>query len=143
LDNYILKAENVFLLLDIREFSIQCPRCDMPLHLDGPLEKAHCNSCQSDIDVPRSYWIETLANSCRKMQETDPGMGTSSMLIGTFHGDLTLARFDPYCDNCRTSFEDPWVLPHGTIYTCKKCGAVYPVQSPPGCAVRLKRLMII
>ena len=114
------------------EFSLQCPRCDNPLPLDGPLEKAHCNSCQSDISIPKSYWIETLANSCRKMQEIEKGMGSASMLIGTFHGNLTLARFDPYCDNCKTFFEDPWKLDHGTIYTCAECGMTYPVQQPPG-----------
>jgi DNA-directed RNA polymerase subunit RPC12/RpoP len=113
------------------EFSLQCPRCDRPLPLDGPLEKAHCSSCQSDIDIPKSYWIETLANSCRKMQKTDRGMGTASMLMGTFQGNLTLARFDPYCDNCKTFFEDSWSLKHGTRYICLKCGMGYPVQKPP------------
>ena len=114
------------------EFSIQCPRCDRPLPFDGPLERAHCNHCQSDIDIPRSYWIENLANSCRKMQKTEMGMGTGSLLIGTFHGNLTLARFDPYCDSCKTTFDDPWKLDHNTSYICTKCGKVYPVQKPPG-----------
>ncbi|MEN8207822.1 MAG: hypothetical protein ABFR50_01075 [Candidatus Fermentibacteria bacterium] len=113
------------------EFSIQCPRCDNPLPLDGPLEKAHCIRCQSDIDIPQSYWIENLANSCRKMQKTETGMATGSILIGTFHGNLTLARFDPYCDSCKTAFDDPWNLVHGTSYICTKCGMVYPVQLPP------------
>lgn len=114
------------------EFSIQCPRCDSPLPFDGPLESAHCNHCQSDIDIPQSYWIENLANSCRKMQNTETGTGTASMLIGTFHGNLTLARFNPYCDNCKTFFEDPWNLVHGNRYICTECGIGYPVQQPPG-----------
>lgn len=114
------------------EFSIQCPGCDRPLPFDGPLERAHCNHCQSDIDIPRSYWIENLASSCRKMQKTEKGMGTGSILIGIFHGNLTLARFDPYCDNCKSSFDDPWKLVHGTSYICTECGMTYPVQQPPG-----------
>ena len=113
------------------EFSIQCPRCDRPLPLDGPVERAHCKSCQSDIDKPRDYWTETLASSCRKMQKVKIGEGTGSILIGTFQGNLTLARFDPYCDSRKTSFDDPWQLAPGTEYTCSKCGAVYSVQTPP------------
>ena len=113
------------------EFSIRCPRCDRSLPLDGPLEKALCGSCQSCIEIPGDYWTETLANSCRKMQETDEGIGSGSILIGAFHGNLTLARFDPYCDNCKTDFEDPWNLEHGTTYICRTCGIGYPVQAPP------------
>jgi hypothetical protein len=113
------------------EFSLQCPRCDHPLPLDGPLEVAHCNSCQSDIEIPRDYWTETLESSCRKMQEAEIGTGTGSILIGSFHGHLTLARFDPYCDSCKTDFVNPWELVPGTAYTCRECGMVYPVQEPP------------
>ena len=113
------------------EFSLLCPRCDRPLPLDGPLETAHCTSCQSDIDIPREYWTDTLTGSCRMMQEVDIGIGTGSMLIGTFHGNLTLARFDPYCDACKTDFSDPWDLSPGTSYTCSKCGVTYPVLKPP------------
>jgi len=113
------------------EFSIQCPFCDRPLPLDGPLESVFCRNCLSEVEVPREYWIDTLENACRKMQGTKKGEGRGSMLIGTFHGNLTLARFDPYCDRCKTEFADPWKLEHGTFYTCSKCGAVYPVQKPP------------
>ena len=113
------------------EFSILCPRCDHPLPLDGPLRKVHCPSCQSDVEVPRDYWTETLGNACSDMQETDIGAGSGSMLIGTFQGNLTLARFDPYCDECKTGFEDPWNLSPGVPYLCAKCGASWPVQLPP------------
>jgi hypothetical protein len=113
------------------EFSLQCPRCDMPVPLDGPVAAAHCRSCQSDIDIPRDYWVETLGNSCGKMQDMEKGMGTGSMLMGMFHGNLTLARFDPYCDSCKTSFIDPWHLEAGDRYVCRKCGLGYPVDAPP------------
>ena len=113
------------------EFSVRCPRCDHPVFLDGPILTAHCKSCQSDLDVPADYWIETIESSRRKMQEVGIGEATGSMLIGVFQGNLTLARFDPYCDECKTDFVDPWNLEGGSVYSCGKCGACYPVSEPP------------
>ena len=113
------------------ELSIRCPRCDRPVYIDGPVLTAHCGSCQADLEIPEDYWIETIGSSCGKMQAARIGEGTGSVLIGRFQGNLTLARFDPYCDECKTDFEDPWDLPPGSTYTCDKCGATYPVSSPP------------
>jgi Zn finger protein HypA/HybF involved in hydrogenase expression len=113
------------------EFSIKCPHCDRHVPLDGPLEKVVCGNCRSDIDVPRDYWVDTLKGSCLKMQDMEMGGGRGSILMGTFWGDLTLARFDPYCDSCKTEFEDPWHLEPGSSYKCRECGMVYPVEAPP------------
>ena len=113
------------------EFSIQCPRCDAHVPLDGPMERVVCGSCRSEIDVPRDYWVDTLRSSCLKMRDMEMGGGRGSILMGTFWGDLALARFDPYCDSCKTEFEDPWHLVPGSIYTCRKCGQRYPVEAPP------------
>ncbi len=57
---------------------------DMPVPLDGPLLKVQCGCCQSDIDIPRNYWVEILENSCRKMQNMEKGGGSDSILMGTF-----------------------------------------------------------
>ncbi|MBN2608481.1 MAG: hypothetical protein JXA64_05145 [Candidatus Fermentibacteraceae bacterium] len=113
------------------EFSIQCPRCDMPVHLDGPVATVHCGSCRSDIDIPRDYWVDTLLGSCRKMQHMEKGGGRGSILLGTFRGDLTLTRVDPCCDRCKTEFIDPWHLEPGTSYVCRQCGIEYPLAAPP------------
>jgi len=114
------------------EFSIQCPACDGHVPLDGPLERTVCPSCRTEMDIPRDYWIDTLESSCRKMQEMEMGGGRGSILMGTFWGKLDLARFDPYCDECKTEFREPWHLEAGLAYRCEKCGAEYPVSAPPG-----------
>jgi DNA-directed RNA polymerase subunit RPC12/RpoP len=113
------------------EFSIKCPRCDGHVPLDGPLEKVQCPSCRSFVDIPHDYWTDTINSSCSKMQIMEKGGGRGSILMGTFWGNLELARFDPYCNACKEDFEDPWHLQPGTVYRCRKCEAVYPVDSPP------------
>lgn len=99
--------------------------------MDGPLEKLRCPGCRSVIEVPREYWIDILGASCRKMQDMEKGRATGSILMGTFMGDRSLARFDPYCDRCKTDIEDPWRLEPGTIHRCANCGTHIPVESPP------------
>ncbi len=113
------------------EFSIKCPRCDRPVPIDGPMELIHCDYCQTDIPVAREYLVETLSEACSDMQKTDIGTGSGTMLLGTFSGNLTLARFNPYCVQCKTDFASPWSLRAGSSYSCAKCGATYPVDSPP------------
>lgn len=113
------------------EFSIQCPRCDGHIPVNGPMEEVRCPGCRSVIEVPREYWTDTLGASCRKMTQMEKGGGTGSILMGTFRGNRSLARFDPYCDRCKTDFEDPWHLAPGTVYRCRQCGAGYPVAAPP------------
>ncbi|OPL17732.1 MAG: hypothetical protein AVO35_08695 [Candidatus Aegiribacteria sp. MLS_C] len=111
------------------EFSIQCSKCDGHIPLDGPVEKAFCHDCGSPVQIPREYWMDTLSNSCRKMQDMEMGGGRGSILMGTFWGNLELARFDPYCDSCKTDIQDPWHMEPGTVYRCRKCGMEHHVEA--------------
>lgn len=99
--------------------------------VDGPVSKAHCIYCQNDIEIDREYWITQIEEGCREMQNTPRGMGSGSMFMGTRSGNLTLGRLNPYCDNCKTDFKDPWNLSPGTQYECSKCGSRWPVSAPP------------
>lgn len=113
------------------EFSIKCPRCDRAVPLDGPMETVICGSCKSKIPLTREYWVENISEGCTKMEEVEVGQGTSSMLLGTFNANLSLARFNPYCDECKTEFDYSWENCVGSHYTCNSCGLKYPVDLPP------------
>lgn len=113
------------------ELSMGCPRCDRPVPIDGPVSTAHCKYCQNDIEIEKDYWIEHLRDACSDMQSTSIGRGSGSMLFGTNTGNLTLGRLDPYCDNCKTDFQNPWILEPETSYVCTKCGSQWPVSRPP------------
>lgn len=113
------------------EFSMACPRCDNPVPVDGPVATAHCVHCQHDLEISEEYWAEHLEDACTNMQDTPHGQGSGSMMFGTNTGNLTLSRFDLYCDNCKTNFEDPWKLLPGSEYTCRECGSRWPVSAPP------------
>lgn len=114
------------------ELSMPCPRCDRPVPIDGPVESAHCMYCQNDMEIGREYWQNVLADGCAEMQGTTVGQGSGSMMFGANTSNLTLGRLDPYCNSCKTDFLEPWSLESGTIYECRKCGAGWPVQEPPG-----------
>lgn len=113
------------------ELSIACPRCDHPVPVDGPVFSAHCIHCQHDLAITVEYWTDHLREACRDMRNTQLGNGSGSMMFGTNTGSLTLGRLDPYCDNCKTDFENPWELVPGTEYICRKCGSRWPVDAPP------------
>jgi hypothetical protein len=113
------------------ECSIKCPRCDRPVFLNGPVTATRCRSCQSDIAIPPDYWEGILGDGIPEMRDSETGTGSGSTIFGTFSTSLTLARFDPYCDSCKTDFADPWSLSPGTEYECSECGEVYPVDPPP------------
>ncbi len=33
------------------EISVQCPKCDAPVPLSGPLLRVHCDKCQADVEL--------------------------------------------------------------------------------------------
>lgn len=113
------------------EIGISCPRCESFLPLNGPILNAHCRSCQSDIEIPRSYWKDILGDAMEDVRELEKGTGTSSRIFGQFQSSNVYARLDPYCLECKTDFEDPWSLSPGSSYCCRECGAEYPIQDAP------------
>lgn len=112
------------------ELSMQCPRCDHPVPVDGPLTRATCPYCHSGMSIDRSYWKETLSDGISEMSSTPLGQGSGSTFFGNHNGSITLGRLDPYCNQCKTDFSDPWNLSPGE-YECTECGRVWPVALPP------------
>jgi len=64
------------------------------------------------------------------MSQIKIGQGMNSMRIGTYMTDLSLARFNPYCDRCKTDFKPTWPELNKKEYRCSSCGTAYPIDKP-------------
>lgn len=114
------------------EIGISCPKCDNPVPLNGPLEVAHCEHCQSDIDIPHDYWTDIFTDIEEDVRnEFEEGEGSSSSIWGTFNSTLLYGRLKPYCYQCKTDFEVKENLTEPYKHTCVECGNIIEVAPPP------------
>lgn len=116
----------------VLEWSISCPKCDAAIMLNGPLQKAHCNRCQSDINIPDEYWKDMLGDIYQEVKkELKEGEGSNSSVFGTFKTTMMYARLHPYCLECKTNMEIDGEITEPIKYKCKKCGSNIPISPPP------------
>ena len=114
----------------IIETAISCPHCDSPVPLNGPWEVAHCDNCQSDIEIPREFWIDTLCDVRTDLDDIEPGMGQNSSIFGIFRSTRMVGNLVPYCLKCKTDF-DPSTMNAGMKQkACPECGETYIVTPP-------------
>jgi DNA-directed RNA polymerase subunit M/transcription elongation factor TFIIS len=126
------------MLFGMIECNIKCPSCDNPVPLNGPWEIAHCNHCQSDINIPHEYWIDLFNSIYEDIPSYEEGEGTNSTIWGTFHSTLLYARLKPYCLECKTDMEMDWEIKGEQKYKCKSCGNTINVVSAPEWVVEEK-----
>lgn len=114
------------------EINISCPSCDNPVPLNGPLETAHCEHCQSDIEIPHDYWTDIFKDIEEESRhELAIGEGSTSSIWGTFNSTLLYGRLNPYCYKCKTDFEVKEDLTSSYKHTCVECGDVIEVAPSP------------
>jgi hypothetical protein len=118
----------------VLEMSIRCPRCDSPVHVNGPVRSLLCGSCQSGIEVPGDFWKGILEDVCSEVRnEFEEGEGSNSTIFGTFNTTLMYGRLKPYCQKCKTDFVLEEHIPEGaTSCTCSECGTSAPLAPAPG-----------
>ena len=120
------------MLYGIIECSIKCPKCDNPMPLNGPLEVAHCDQCQSSIDIPNEFWTDILGELFDELRKgAEDGEGNKSTIFGMFNASLLTACFAPYCYECKTNFEANEAVAEPYKHTCVKCGNVIDVRPGP------------
>jgi Zn finger protein HypA/HybF involved in hydrogenase expression len=114
------------------EMSIKCPRCDSPIHVNGPTRSLLCGSCQSDVEIPTDFWKGILEDVCSEVRnEFEEGEGTNSTIFGTFNTSLMYGRLKPYCLKCKKDFELQEEYGSACTYSCPECGTVSPVAPAP------------
>lgn len=114
------------------EWSINCPKCDSPVMLNGPLETAHCDKCQADIPIPHDYWKGILEDIMKEIkEELEEGEGSNSTIFGTFKTTMMYGQLHPRCEKCKTGFEVNEKLEKIYTHTCSECGKKIPVSPAP------------
>jgi Zn finger protein HypA/HybF involved in hydrogenase expression len=115
----------------IIETAISCPHCDRPVPLNGPWEAAHCDHCQSDIEIPQEFWVDTLRDVREDIDEIEPGMGQNSSIFGMFRSTRMIGNLVPYCIKCKTDF-DPATMSAGMKHkVCPECGERHVITPSP------------
>jgi len=115
------------------ECGIKCPKCDGPVPLNGPWEKAHCDRCQADIDVPQDFWTGIFDDITEEIKSGDlaEGEGRNSTIFGTFNTTLLYGNLKPRCEECKTDIEVDLNLVKPYEHKCAKCGKKIPVAPAP------------
>lgn len=88
---------------------VDCSECGQPVPLDGPLQKAHCNSCQSDFPVRARLW-KSVMEDAENRHET--------LLGGAVHGDKIRHHGVEMTYELRV-----------TVPACEQCGAAFPAEA--------------
>jgi DNA-directed RNA polymerase subunit RPC12/RpoP len=115
------------------EWSINCPKCDSPVMLNGPLQTALCDKCQSDISIPTDYWKDLLPDIMEEVKnELKEGEGSNSNIFGTFKTTLLYGKLQPRCEKCKTPIPMKEKVTESSKYTCTECKSIIPLSpSPP------------
>jgi len=114
------------------EVGIKCPKCDNPIPLNGPVEKAHCDHCQADVDVPRDYWTDLLKDFATDIKnEFADDEGRNATIFGTFQTSAMYGKQGPRCAKCKTHFAVADDVAAAYVQKCEKCGAEIPVAPAP------------
>ena len=114
------------------EISIECPRCDGPVVVNGPFTEFVCPSCEEKIEMTPDIWADLFEDLRDELAEdTDEGMGGRSAIWGTYNTALYYGRLAPYCTECKRDFDMERDHSGEGELTCPDCGAATPVQQPP------------
>jgi Zn finger protein HypA/HybF involved in hydrogenase expression len=120
------------------ECSIKCPKCDGPVPLNGPWETAHCDRCQTDIDVPHDFWTDMFDDIIEDIKtDLAEGEGRNSTIFGTFNTTLLYGHLIPYCLECKTDLDMDKMdlaLAKPYVHKCPNCGSETNVDPPPAWA---------
>jgi DNA-directed RNA polymerase subunit RPC12/RpoP len=111
------------------EMSIQCPRCEAHVPINGPFTDFQCPECFEKLELSPENWADLLEDVRNDIaREMEPGEGTNSSIMGVFNASLLYARMVPYCRKCKEDFKNP---KEGAERVECPCGGSLPVTEPP------------
>lgn len=118
----------------ILEITVTCPKCTMPLFVNGPLKNITCENCHNEINLSKGVWKTIISdvkwiigisnqNEGKKTEYTSP----NGLEINWLSGNMK-----PYCMNCKEDFSDISVKEEKQwAHTCSSCGKITTVMLPP------------
>lgn len=114
------------------EMSVQCPRCEAHVPVNGPYNNFVCAECCENIEITPDNWTDLLEDVRDETAfEIDPGEGSRSSIMGVFNTSLFYGRLEPYCPKCKTDFdmENDYAAGENSV-TCSSCGESLSVETP-------------
>ena len=114
------------------EMSIQCPRCDGPVVVNGPVTQFICPDCSAEIEMGPDIWTDLLEDLRDELAEdTEEGQGGRSTIWGTYNTSLFYGRLRPHCLRCKRDFDMDTDYTGGDRLTCPGCGTDTAVMKAP------------
>ncbi len=114
------------------EMSIECPRCDGPVVVNGPFTEFTCPHCGEDIQLSHEIWADLLEDVRDELaDDMEEGEGSRSVIWGTFNTSLYYGRLHPYCSGCKRDFDIVNEYTGGNFITCSDCGTETAVLTAP------------
>jgi hypothetical protein len=127
----VSSSEGEKMIFGLMECRIECTKCGAPVPLNGPLEVAHCEQCQTDIDIPHEYWNDIFKDFWEDLKDLKEKEGRNVTQFGTFKSTLMWGRRIPRCTDCKEDLVLPGDLSQAGTATCPKCKKVVKVLLPP------------
>ena len=119
------------MIWSIIEMSINCPRCDSPVMVNGPFTKLNCPGCGEAIDFTPAIWADLLEDTRNELLDMNEGEGSKSTIWGTYNTYIFYGRLAPYCKECKKDYDIQADYSGTDTITCEDCGATRPVEKPP------------
>ncbi|MFH2007080.1 MAG: hypothetical protein ABI333_10885 [bacterium] len=101
-----------------------CTECAHPVPLNGPQTHAHCNYCQSELEIPEGIYVQMLEELEDRYFELTEGKGSSGTVEkDRFNFHYEYWRAHPACEKCAEPFLIEALEPGTTgNFACVSCG---------------------
>ncbi|MEN8207823.1 MAG: hypothetical protein ABFR50_01080 [Candidatus Fermentibacteria bacterium] len=114
------------------EMSIDCPRCDRPVVVNGPFTSFICPECSETIEMTPEIWADLLEDVRDEIaDDTEEGKGSRSVIWGTYNTNLYYGRLKPCCPECKRDFDMENEYEGGDALTCIGCSTKVSVEPAP------------
>jgi len=114
------------------EISVQCPKCDGWVPLNGPLLRVHCDKCQTAFELGPRVWFRLLRDVYAELAfNIDDGQGYYAEAKERYDVKVLYGSQRPSCGACN----EPLGLAEDALaayeHECPACGAAAPVTPAP------------
>lgn len=114
------------------EMSVECPRCDGPVAVNGPYTELVCPQCSAEVDMKPSIWADLLEDVPQEIAEDyDEGYGSRSTIWGVYNTALFYGRMRPCCPECERDYDLEKDTREDGGMICPDCGHALNLAEPP------------
>lgn len=114
------------------EISVQCPKCDGWVPLNGPLLRVHCDKCQTAFELAPRFWYKVLRDVYAEAAfRLDDGQGYNAAATERYDVKVLYGSQRPSCGACNEPLELARGVAAAYEHECPACGATTPVVPAP------------